>query len=106
AGTAGGTGGPVYGISSPFSLSLRYLMSSIFASVELAPRDPILGLNEQFKADSRSTKVKLGVGVYYDDAGRIPLLKAVRQADARLFEEAAPRNYLPIDGIPGYNNGA
>lgn len=81
-------------------------MSSIFASVELAPRDPILGLNEQFKADTRPTKVNLGVGVYYDDAGRIPLLKAVRQAETRLFEQAEPRNYLPIDGIPGYNTGA
>ncbi|MGB6241005.1 MAG: amino acid aminotransferase [Castellaniella sp.] len=81
-------------------------MSSIFASVELAPRDPILGLNEQFKADTRSTKVNLGVGVYTDDGGHIPLLKAVRQAEATLFEQAAPRNYLPIDGIPGYNQGA
>ncbi|MGB6009187.1 aromatic amino acid transaminase [Castellaniella sp.] len=81
-------------------------MSSIFASVELAPRDPILGLNEQFKADTRSTKVNLGVGVYTDDTGRIPLLKAVRQAEAQLFEQATPRNYLPIDGIPGYNQGA
>ena len=81
-------------------------MPSLFASVELAPRDPILGLNEQFKADTRSTKVNLGVGVYYDDAGHIPLLKSVRQAEAKLFEQAAPRSYLPIDGIPGYNTGA
>jgi aromatic-amino-acid transaminase len=81
-------------------------MSSIFASVELAPRDPILGLNEQFKADNRSTKVNLGVGVYYDDEGRIPLLKSVRRAEAQVFEQAAPRSYLPIDGIPGYNTGA
>ncbi|MGB3835679.1 aromatic amino acid transaminase [Castellaniella sp.] len=81
-------------------------MSSIFASVELAPRDPILGLNEQFKTDNRSTKVNLGVGVYTDDNGRIPLLKAVRKAESQLFEQAAPRNYLPIDGIPGYNQGA
>ncbi|CAM5192910.1 Aminotransferase OS=Castellaniella defragrans OX=75697 GN=HNR28_000298 PE=3 SV=1 [Castellaniella defragrans] len=81
-------------------------MSSIFAAVELAPRDPILGLTEQFKADTRPTKVNLGVGVYCDDKGNIPLLKAVRQAEAKLFEQAAPRNYLPIDGIPGYNTGA
>ncbi len=81
-------------------------MSSLFASVELAPRDPILGLNEQFKADPRTTKVNLGIGVYADDAGRIPLLQAVRQAETRLYERAEPRNYLPIDGIPGYNEGA
>lgn len=81
-------------------------MSSIFASVELAARDPILGLNEQFKADARDTKVNLGVGVYCDDQGRIPLLHAVRKAESLIYEEAAPRNYLPIDGIPGYNLGA
>ena len=43
----------------------------------MAPRDPILGLNEAFNADSRSTKVNLGVGVYFDDNGKIPLLGAV-----------------------------
>ena len=81
-------------------------MSSIFAAVELAPRDPILGLNEQFKADTRPTKVNLGVGVYTDDHGHIPLLEAVRRAEKQLYERAEPRNYLPIDGIPGYNQGA
>ncbi|MBV6271803.1 aspartate/tyrosine/aromatic aminotransferase [Alcaligenaceae bacterium CGII-47] len=81
-------------------------MPSIFASVELAPRDPILGLNEQFKADTRTTKVNLGVGVYCNDQGQIPLLHAVRKAESLIYEQAAPRNYLPIDGIPGYNVGA
>ncbi|TAL81392.1 MAG: aspartate/tyrosine/aromatic aminotransferase [Candidimonas sp.] len=81
-------------------------MNSLFDSVELAPRDPILGLNEQYNADTRSNKVNLGIGVYCDDQGRIPLLKAVRQAEVALTEAAAARGYLPIDGIPGYNKGA
>lgn len=81
-------------------------MSSLFASVESAPRDPIFGLTEQYKADSRANKVNLGVGVYYDDQGRVPLLNCVRRAEALLFERAEPRNYLPIEGIPGYNSGA
>lgn len=81
-------------------------MPSIFSSVELAPRDPILGLNEQFKADTRATKVNLGVGVYYDDKGQIPLLQAVRKAETIIYEQAKPRSYLPIDGIEGYNNAA
>ncbi len=81
-------------------------MTSLFASVELAPRDPILGLNEQFNADTRPGKVNLGVGVYFDDQGRIPLLKAVRQAEVARIEAAAARGYLPIEGIPGYNKGA
>lgn len=81
-------------------------MTSLFAPVELAPRDPILGLNEQFNADTRTNKVNLGVGVYFDDQGRIPLLKAVRQAEVARIEAAAARGYLPIEGIPGYNKGA
>ena len=51
---------------------------TLFAAVELAPRDPILGLNEQFVADARTTKVNLGVGVYFDDAGKLPLLEIGR----------------------------
>ncbi|NOZ98327.1 MAG: aromatic amino acid aminotransferase, partial [Betaproteobacteria bacterium] len=43
---------------------------SLFSAVELAPRDPILGLNEAFNADTRSTKVNLGVGVYFTDEGK------------------------------------
>ena len=54
-------------------------MTSLFETVELAPRDPILGLNEQYNADERSGKVNLGVGVYYDDQGRIPILQAVQK---------------------------
>ncbi len=78
-------------------------MSSLFASVAMAPRDPILGLTEQYNADSRPQKVNLGVGVYYDDDGRIPLLKAVRAAEQERVALAAPRGYQPIDGNPGYN---
>ncbi|MBB5216971.1 aromatic amino acid transaminase [Parapusillimonas granuli] len=81
-------------------------MNSLFESVELAPRDPILGLNEQYNADTRPGKVNLGVGVYYDDEGRIPLLQAVRKAEEARVEAHAARGYLPIEGIPGYNKGA
>jgi len=81
-------------------------MSNLFASVELAPRDPILGLTEQYNADTRPGKVNLGVGVYYDDEGRVPLLAAVRKAEIARIEAAAARGYLPIEGIAGYNKGA
>lgn len=80
-------------------------MKSLFESVELAPRDPILGLNEQFNTDTRENKVNLGIGVYSDDAGRLPLLKAVHKAEVTLVESGAARGYLPIEGIPGYNQG-
>lgn len=81
-------------------------MTTLFESVELAPRDPILGLNEQYNADTRSSKVNLGVGVYYDDEGRIPLLKAVHKAEVARIEAAAARGYLPIEGLKNYNKGA
>ncbi len=81
-------------------------MTSLFEAVELAPRDPILGLNEQYNADARPGKVNLGVGVYYDDQGRIPLLRAVRKAELARVEAAAARGYLPIEGLAGYNKGA
>jgi aromatic-amino-acid transaminase len=69
----------------------------------MAARDPILGLNEAFAADPRTEKVNLGVGVYYDEDGRIPLLAAVRRAEADLTAAAPARGYLPIDGIARYN---
>jgi aromatic-amino-acid transaminase len=81
-------------------------MSNLFASVELAPRDPILGLNEQYNADTRAGKVNLGVGVYYDGEGRIPLLQAVLKAETALVEAHSARGYLPIEGLASYNKGA
>jgi aromatic-amino-acid transaminase len=76
---------------------------TLFSAVELAPRDPILGLNEAFGSDPRTDKVNLGVGVYYDANGHVPLLRAVREAEKARVELALPRGYLPIDGIALYD---
>ncbi|MDX3936272.1 amino acid aminotransferase [Stenotrophomonas sp.] len=76
---------------------------SFFANVELVPGDPILGLTEAYNADSRPIKVNLGVGIYYDESGRIPLLRAVNTIEQQLATDAKPRGYLPIDGLPAYN---
>jgi aromatic-amino-acid transaminase len=78
-------------------------MTSLFAAVEMAPRDPILGLNEQFAADTNPNKVNLGVGVYFDETGKLPLLKCVAQAEKQMMEAPAARGYLPIDGIAAYD---
>lgn len=69
----------------------------------MAPRDPILGLTEAFNTDANPGKVNLGVGVYYDDDGKVPLLECVRRAEKMLIEQASPRGYLPIDGLPAYD---
>jgi aromatic-amino-acid transaminase len=77
--------------------------ASLFAAIEMAPRDPILGITEAFNADKSPNKVNLGVGVYYDDNGKVPLLECVRKAEAQLMEKATPRTYLPIEGLAAYD---
>jgi aromatic-amino-acid transaminase len=79
------------------------LTGSLLSAIELAPRDPILGVTEAFNADRNLHKVNLGVGVYCDDNGRIPLLECVKRAEREIADKAAPRGYLPIDGIPAYD---
>ena len=76
---------------------------SLFTAVEMAPRDPILGLNEQFNADTNPAKVNLGVGVYYDDNGKLPLLHCVQAAEQAMMASPKARGYLPIDGIAAYD---
>ena len=77
--------------------------ATLFTSIEMAPRDPILGVTDAFNADKNPHKTNLGVGVYYDDNGKVPLLECVRKAEAMLMEKAAPRTYLPIDGLATYD---
>lgn len=76
---------------------------SLFTAVEMAPRDPILGLTEQYVADTNPKKVNLGVGVYYDDNGKLPLLECVQKAEEKMMAAHAARGYLPIDGIAAYD---
>jgi aromatic-amino-acid transaminase len=76
---------------------------SLLAGVQMAPRDPILGLTEAYNADKNPKKVNLGVGVYTDDTGKVPLLECVRRAERQLVEQPAARNYLPIDGLAAYD---
>jgi aromatic-amino-acid transaminase len=76
---------------------------SLLAGVQMAPRDPILGLTEAYNADKNPKKVNLGVGVYTDDSGKVPLLECVRRTERQLVEQPAARNYLPIDGLAAYD---
>ena len=76
---------------------------SLFSNVQQAPPDAILGLTEQFKADTNPQKVNLGVGVYQDASGKLPLLRCVEAAEKKLAEAAAAKGYLPIDGLATYD---
>jgi aromatic-amino-acid transaminase len=78
------------------------MTASILQNVELAPRDPILGITEGFNADANPAKVNLGVGVYYDDNGKVPVLECVKRAEQMLATEVSPRTYLPIEGMAAY----
>jgi len=69
----------------------------------MAPRDPILGMNEQFNADPSPHKVNLGVGVYFNDEGKLPVLRCVAAAEKLLLETPKAKGYLPIDGIAAYD---
>ena len=76
---------------------------SPLASVELAPKDPILGVTEAFVADQNPNKVNLGVGVYTDDNGKVPLLESVRRAEDQRIKSGTPKSYLPMDGLAAYD---
>ncbi|WP_200919920.1 amino acid aminotransferase [Duganella sp. Leaf126] len=77
--------------------------TSLFSAIDMAPRDPILGITEAFNADQNPAKINLGVGVYYDDNGKVPLLACVQKAEEILIAAPAPRTYLPIEGLAAYD---
>ena len=79
------------------------MTASVLEKIEMAPKDPILGVTEAYNADQNPRKVNLGVGVYTDDDGKVPVLQCVRRAEQKLAETAMPRNYLPIDGLATYD---
>jgi aromatic-amino-acid transaminase len=70
----------------------------IFSHLETYAGDPILSLNEAFQKDPRRDKVNLSIGIYFDDAGHIPVLACVREAEAQMLAESGPKPYLPMEG--------
>ncbi|MGQ0511548.1 MAG: amino acid aminotransferase [Betaproteobacteria bacterium] len=78
-------------------------LPSPLAGLEMAPKDPILGVTEAYVADKNPNKVNLGVGVYTDDNGRVPLLDCVREVEDTNVSSGAPKSYLPIDGLAAYD---
>lgn len=74
----------------------------MFQNVKYYPGDPILSLMDEYKQDARSSKVNLGVGVYYDDNGHVPVLECIKTVESQLVEENQPHDYLPMDGLPAY----
>jgi aromatic-amino-acid transaminase len=75
-------------------------MTGFFGHLDRYAGDPILSLNDTFQKDPRPHKVNLSIGIYFDDAGRIPVLDCVRRAEAQMLEAGAAKPYLPIGGDP------
>ena len=73
---------------------------TMFSHLEPYAGDPILSLNDAFQRDPRTDKINLSIGIYFDDAGRIPVLDCVRQAEAQLLAAGGAKPYLPIEGAP------
>lgn len=78
------------------------MQHSPFAHIEQAPPDPIIGLTEAFNNDTNPAKVNLGVGVYQDANGKVPILNVVKEAQRRWQEQEATKTYFGIDGVPAY----
>lgn len=76
----------------------------MFKKVDFFPGDPILSLVTSFNQDLRKEKVNLSIGVYLDGEGRLPVLKAVREAESILYSEDPPRAYLPMEGLKEYRS--
>jgi aspartate/tyrosine/aromatic aminotransferase len=74
----------------------------MFEKLEMAPPDPILGLEEAFKRDPNPAKINLGAGVYKDGDGRTPIFNSVRRAEEHILREETSKSYLAIDGMPEY----
>lgn len=77
----------------------------MFEQLSAAPADPILGLTEAFKKDTRTGKINLGVGIYKDEAGTTPILSCVKKAEEQLLSQETSKSYLSIEGTPEYGQG-
>lgn len=77
-------------------------MIDMFEKIIAAPADPILGLTDEFKADPRTHKINLGVGIYKNEAGNTPVLATVKKAEAILLAQETTKSYLSIQGTPEY----
>jgi aspartate aminotransferase len=75
----------------------------VLEHLDRLPPDPILGVMAAFRADSDPRKVDLGIGVYRDDAGETPVLRAVREAEQELLAKQTTKTYVAAVGNAGFN---
>ncbi|MEP3785307.1 amino acid aminotransferase [Ascidiaceihabitans sp.] len=76
----------------------------MFETLQAQPADKILALMAQYRADPRETKIDLGVGVYKDATGLTPVMKAVKAAEHKLWEEQDSKSYVGLAGDPAFGD--
>ena len=76
----------------------------MFRHIDAYPGDPILTLNEAFGKDPRPHKINLSIGIYFDDAGKLPVMRAVREAESGMLQHIGPRSYQPMEGAANYRS--
>jgi len=74
----------------------------MFEHVDAYAGDPILTLNEAFGKDPRAHKINLSIGIYFDDAGKLPVMSAVRTAESAMLQTIGARPYQPMEGAANY----
>ena len=74
----------------------------MFDHIEMAPPDPILGLEDAFRNDPNPAKINLGAGVYRDESGNTPIFRAVKRAEAAILQTEISKSYLGITGAPEF----
>ena len=82
------------------------MSSSPLAALETAPIDPIISVSEAFFADPNPKKVNLGIGIYCDDSGKVPVLDCIKEAEKKFVAAGKPKYYLPMDGLGAFNRAA
>jgi len=75
----------------------------LFEDLELAPTDPIFGLEKLFLQDSRKEKEYLCVGVYQDEDRKMPVFNSIKKAKKKFLEDTEIANYLSFEGIDSFN---
>jgi aspartate aminotransferase len=76
----------------------------MFEAISSLPADPILGLMAAFRADTHAHKIDLGVGVYKNELGQTPVMRAVKQAETRLLANQQTKTYVAPAGQDSFNH--
>lgn len=76
----------------------------MFETLKPQPADKILALMQMYRDDPRDSKIDLGVGVYKNAEGVTPVMRAIKAAEHKLWEEQTSKSYVGLAGDPAYSD--